>query len=68
MTTQPKVQLGCKFRGKPAGFADTETGTYWEVLPPITGDDARLQAGLLEWPVRRWPRAPANHTRAVSSC
>lgn len=46
-----KPELGSKYRGRRAGYADTESGIYWEVMPLITEDDERLQKALL----RRFP-------------
>lgn len=43
------VDIGSKFDGKPAGFADTRTGTYWEILPQIEGDNLKLQQCLMGW-------------------
>lgn len=39
--------IGKNFTGKHEGFADTQSGTYWESLPPITGDNLRLQQALV---------------------
>lgn len=41
------VLIGSKFTGESKGCKDTESGTYWEVLPTIRGDESRLQKGLL---------------------
>lgn len=41
------VHLGCKYQG-PASFRDTNSGVYWEVLPKIQGDHAKLQEVLLK--------------------
>lgn len=44
----PKVELGKLYDGKPAGFACTRSGTYWESLPKIEGHALKLQKGLLK--------------------
>jgi hypothetical protein len=56
------VVIGSAFAGR-QGFAETRTGTYWEAMPPITGDCLRLQRGLIKHArkarldAQRWPRA-----------
>lgn len=46
MFREPLV-LGSKFTG-PNGFADTQNGVYWEVLPKAGPDELRLQKALLK--------------------
>lgn len=40
------VIIGSKWTGKPAAHYDTETGTYWEMLPKVEGDALKLQKAL----------------------
>ena len=40
------IAIGSKFRGK-ALFRDTQSGTFFEVLPAFSLDDERLQNSLL---------------------
>lgn len=42
------VHLGKHYTGKYKGFADTESGVFWEVLPRLDHDAARLQQALLK--------------------
>lgn len=44
------VVIGSKFTGRPAFHADSTTGSYWESLPSIEGDAARIQQALLAKP------------------
>lgn len=53
------VQIGSKYTGKPAGFVDTTTGTYWEALPKIEGEAATIQRALLAKPEAPRSRLPA---------
>ena len=40
------VVIGSKFTG-PNASANTQTGEYWHVLPPLTGTDLLIQKQLL---------------------
>lgn len=40
------VVIGSKFTG-PNASANTQTGEYWHVLPPLTGTDLQIQKRLL---------------------
>jgi len=40
--------LGAKFTGQSKGCHNTETGEYWEVLPPLDRDAIRFQRMLLQ--------------------
>lgn len=51
------VNIGSKFTGRPQAHIDTTSGTYWEVLPKLEGDAARIQRGLLK-PKKEPSRAP----------
>lgn len=41
------VVIGSKFTG-PNAAANTQTGDYWHVLPPLTGTDLKVQKMLLD--------------------
>lgn len=47
VTRREPLVLGSKFNG-PNGFADTQNGVYWEVLPKAGPDELRLQKALLK--------------------
>lgn len=44
------VHIGSKFTGQPKIHVDTESGAYWEALPPIQGHAALIQRALLAKP------------------
>lgn len=46
------VHIGSKFTGQPKIHIDTESGAYWEALPPIEGHAALIQRALLASPLR----------------
>lgn len=39
------VKIGSLFTGA-AGFADTKTGVFWHVIPPMSDDERRVQKAL----------------------
>lgn len=41
------VHIGSRFTGQPKIHIDTESGAYWEALPPIEGHAALIQRVLL---------------------
>lgn len=43
-----KVAISSKFTNKPAGYANTETGVYWESMFQLTGDDVTIQQALIK--------------------
>ena len=44
------IHIGCKFTGKPQHFIDTANGVFWESLPAIDGQSARIQQALIKTP------------------
>lgn len=42
-----RVRIGGRYTGRHHSHADTTTGTYWEALPPVTGQALAIQQALL---------------------
>jgi hypothetical protein len=43
-----KIEIGSKYKAKPALFYDEPNGIFWEIFPSMDRDALRLQKGLLK--------------------
>ncbi|MBS0453993.1 MAG: hypothetical protein JSS14_22045 [Proteobacteria bacterium] len=48
------VILGKHFTGEPQGYADTRTGEFWQVLPPV---NSIIQQALIKSPPNKGEHA-----------